>query len=261
MRSSRQQLQSTSASESLSVPPNTGSAAISVAMDEKVRHLERLASLGTLSASFAHEIRNALVPVRTFVELLLDQNKDAELADTVRREIIRIDGIVSHMLRLSANQRTAQSDFGMHELLTRLLRTLEPQLSARSIRLKTDFQAAADTIRGDPQQIDQIFLNLFLNALDAMGNDGELTVRTALLSRSKGGRKIHITVSDTGHGISAEHLPRLFEPFFTTKPHGTGLGLAITHQIIDLHGGKISVESDPGKGSVFHVLFPLQQKS
>src|SRR4051812_15220128 len=136
MRSSRQQQQqTTSRSGTLSVPDNLGSGAVAVAMNEKVQHLERLASLGTLSASFAHEIRNALVPVRTFVELLLAQNKDAELADTVRREIIRIDGIISHMLRLSANQRTAQSEFGMHELLTRLLRTLEPQLSARSIRL------------------------------------------------------------------------------------------------------------------------------
>jgi len=227
-------------------------------LDERMRHLDRLASLGTLSASFAHEIRNALVSVRTFVDLLLEQNKNAELAETVRHEIIRIDSIVWQMLRFSGTQRSTEADFGLHELLLRLMRALEPQLSARAIRLQTVFQAPADSVRGNSQQLEQAFMNLFLNALDAIGREGEIAIGTAFVPDGKtAGKRLHVTVSDTGHGITPEQMSRLFEPFFTTKPEGTGLGLAITRQIIELHSGTISVASDPGKGSVFHIVLPL----
>jgi two-component system sensor histidine kinase HydH len=236
-------------------------------IDEKLKRLERLARLGTLSASFAHEIKNAMVAVRTFVEMLLDQNKDAELRDIVKREMLRIDSIATQMLRLGAKPRPSSSEIHLNEVLERALRLIQPQLDARKIRLKRNLLAGPDLLRGDADQLEQAFTNILLNAIDAIepsARDAELSVSSSVLrvpggARTKAARcpALQITISDTGIGLSIEEQSKLFEPFFTTKPNGTGLGLAITRDIVEQHRGTISVESERNKGATFRILFPL----
>jgi two-component system sensor histidine kinase HydH len=234
-------------------------------LERKLRQLERLANIGTLSAGLAHEIRNALVAVRTFAELLLEANRDAELAVMARREIERIDSIVSRMLKFSGPVRSTASAISLHETLEHSLRLVRRQLEEKSITVNRLFQAAPGLVQGEDIQLQQAFLNLFLNALDAMGPKGTLTVTThpiappqatAAWPDGPGSPQIGVTVQDTGAGISPDNLARLFEPFFTTKPNGTGLGLSITRRIIQEHQGEISVQSQPGKGTVFQIVLP-----
>ncbi len=140
-----------------------------VELERKLRQLERLANVGTLSASMAHEIRNALVAVRTFTDLLLEKHQEAELAALARREIERLDSIVSRMLKFSAPVRSTASAISLCETLEHSLRLLQPRLEAKSITVNRLFQAAPDLVQGEDIQLQQAFLNLFLNALDAMG--------------------------------------------------------------------------------------------
>lgn len=232
---------------------------------DSLRQLERLASLGTLSAAMAHEIRNALVAGKTFVDLLLEKNQDAELAGVVRRELGRIDGIVSRMLKFAGSARTEFGPVHLHTTLEHSLRLVQPQLESKAIALEQSFQASPDRVHGDDYELEQAFVNLFLNALEAMRPDGKLTVTTDVVrggaaSAGSGGScdgaQLCVTIKDTGVGIAPEDLGRLFEPFFTTKAGGTGLGLAITQRILREHGGRIDARSDSGRGTTFTILLP-----
>jgi two-component system sensor histidine kinase HydH len=234
-------------------------------LERKLRQLERLANVGTLSASMAHEIRNALVAVRTFTDLLLEANRDADLAALARREIERIDSIAGRMLKFSGSVRSAASAISLHETLEYSLRLVQRRLEEMSITVNRLFLAAPGLVQGEDIQLQQAFLNLFLNALDAMEPHGTLTVTTrpiappsapAAWPQGPGSPQIAVTVQDTGAGISPDNLARLFEPFFTTKPNGTGLGLSITRRIIHEHQGEISVQSQPGKGTTFEIVLP-----
>ncbi len=147
-------------------------------LDKNLRRLERLASLGTLSAGLAHEIRNALVAMKTFVDLLLEKNQDAELAAIVRREIGRIDSIVAQMLKFAGPSLPTLVPIRLHEILDRSLRLLHHRLEAKMISLHRSYAAGSDLVRGDDYQLEQAFVNLFLNALEAMGPNGKLDVTT-----------------------------------------------------------------------------------
>ena len=232
--------------------------------DQILRRLDRLSSIGTLSAGLAHEIRNALVAVKTFVDLLLEKNQDAELSETVRREIGRMDSIVSQMLKFTSPLQAELSRIHVHDSLEHSLRMTQSRIGARPITIQREFQAADDLLMGDDRQLEQAFLNLLFNAVESIGADGAVRVSTDLVDAEDGklrdggqrAQHLRIRISDTGAGIAPENLPRIFEPFFTTKPRGTGLGLAITRQIIEEHRGSIQVESRPGTGSTFTILFP-----
>lgn len=232
-------------------------------LEQNFQHLDRLASIGTLSAGMAHEIRNALQAGKTFFDLLFEKHQDAELVDVARREICRIDAIASRMLRFVSTAEPAFGEVHLHEVLEHSLRLVQPQMDDRLISLNRSFQAVPDRVSGDDLQLQQAFVNLFLNALEAMGPKGTLTVATQNSSPDAGPKglpandaRIGLTIQDTGVGIPAENLARLFEPFFTTKAGGTGLGLPITKRIIQEHRGDISVESEPGKGTTFRIILP-----
>lgn len=232
-------------------------------LEGDIRQLDRLASVGTLAAEMAHEVRNALVAVKTFVDLLLEQNPQAELGDTVQREIKRMDSIVAQVLKYS---RPSAPDFGptgIHELLERSLRLVRARCEGRNITVVTRFAAQPDLVNGNEGCLEQAVLNLLLNATEAMSGDGTLTVETDFAASTAGAaltddkaQPLRIVIRDTGAGIAAEHLARLFEPFFTTKPDGTGLGLSITRRIIHEHRGVITAESELGKGASFQILLP-----
>jgi len=171
----------------------------------------------------------------------------------------RIDGLVTQMLRLSAPKSSALAPVQIHRLLDLSLRLLEHQMSGRMIVLKRDYRAGSDTVRGDESQLQQAFMNLVLNGVEAIGSNGELTVRTEIAPGGPGGNTLKIYFQDTGPGIAPEHLSRLFEPFFTTKQHGTGLGLAISRRVAEDHLGNIEVVSEVGRGSIFIVSLAAER--
>jgi two-component system sensor histidine kinase HydH len=234
-------------------------------LEQNMWRLDRLASIGTLSASMAHEIKNALVAGRTFIDLLLEKHQDSELVEIVRREMARIDSIVSRMLKFVGPPRQAFAPLHLHESLDHSLRLVQPQLEAKAISISRQFQAEPDLLNGDDYELQQAFVNIFLNALEAMKPSGSLTVVTERvpsdtthfgLRETAEASRLRVTIEDTGAGINAADMARLFEPFFTTKPSGTGLGLPITQRIIQEHRGSITAESQPGKGTAFRILFP-----
>jgi len=237
-------------------------------LEANLRRLDRLASIGTFSASMAHEIKNALVAVKTFFDLLPKSNQSAELAEIVTREITRIDSIVNQMLKFASPAKPAFSPLHLHEIIEHSLRLIEHQLERHKIKLSLRFAASPDIVKGDDYQLEQAFFNLFFNAMEAMGPNGRLTVATKIIrgrpaaSRKSGKfqRQLLVTIKDTGTGISSANLTRLFEPFFTTKPNGTGLGLSITRRIIQEHQGWITVKSVPVKGTTFDIVFPILKR-
>jgi len=258
---------------SISTTPNTR---VVVAVVERImttakldslRRVDRLASLGTLSASMAHEVRNAFVAVKTFIDLLIEQNPNAELGGLVRREMSRIDSLVAQMLRFAAPVNAGRNQLALHATIEHTLRMVTPSLKTRSIQLVKELAAQPDTIAGDDYQLEQAILNLLVNAVEAMGSEGTLAISTANLGagdpRSSGTDFatrpcVLLSVADTGPGIPTEARRHLFDPFFTTKPHGTGLGLAITQRIVKEHDGIITLASEPGHGCIFTLLFPAR---
>jgi two-component system nitrogen regulation sensor histidine kinase GlnL len=234
-------------------------------VEQHIQQLDRLASIGTLAAGMAHEIKNALVAGKTFLDLLLERHKDAELVEVVRREMERIDTLVSRMRKFAGSPRPAFREVSLHEVLDHSLQFVQPQVEAKVVSLNRSFQAAPDVLHGDDYQLQQAFVNLFLNAVEAMGPNGTLSVATDLLPPGPAPGKpadpadpahLRLTIKDNGIGVSPENMQRLFEPFFTTKPNGTGLGLLITRRIIQEHRGAISVQSELDKGTVFQILLP-----
>lgn len=235
-------------------------------MEEQIRRTDRLSSLGTLSAGMAHEIKNPLVTIKTFAQLLPQQHDDPEFRSTffelVGQEVKRIDAIVNRLLNFARPAKASLKPVSLHEIIENSLRLVEQQLAQHAITLNRQLDSKRYIIEADAEQLNQTFINFFLNAIQAMKKGGTLTVRTAQVlpapeaPPSDAGR-IHVDIQDTGCGVAPENLSKIFDPFFTTKEEGVGLGLSVSHGIIQEHNGTIDVESEPGKGTVFRVQFPL----
>ncbi len=232
-------------------------------VEESLVRLNRLSSLGLLSAGAAHEIKNALVAGKAFIDVLLEKHQDSDLAEIVRRELSRIDAIVSQILHYASPAPKASGPVDVHEVLDHSLRLIQPQVDGKVIAVRQELRSGQKTVNGDEFQLQQAFVNLLLNGIQAIGSDGILTVETNTLMEDELGPEpcLEVKISDTGMGIPADHQARLFEPFFTTKAKGTGLGLAITRQIIQEHGGSIAVRSELGEGAQFIILLPLGSPS
>ncbi len=228
--------------------------AVAIDLQENLRRLDRLANIGLVSASIAHEIKNGLVAISTFLELLLQKGDDAEMNAVVQREFKRIDSLASQMLKFAAAKPTVFTKVCAHDLLDHSLRLLEHQMNGRMIALKREYQASPSGVHGDESQLQQVFMNLVLNAVEAVGNNGEIFITTV----NSGDRQLAIHIRDSGSGISTENITHLFEPFFTTKKNGTGLGLAICRRIVEEHHGRIEVQSEVDRGSTFIVSLPLE---
>jgi signal transduction histidine kinase len=234
-------------------------------LEHSLRRLDRLASAGTLSAGMAHEIRNALVAVKTFVDLLLEKNKDDDLAEIVGNEMNRMVSMVSQILKFAVPAHPVFSAVPVHKILDRTLLLAQHRLEGREVVFERKFEAQTDVLNGDGYQLEQAFVNLLLNGVEAINGSGTLGVTTELLADEHGHvregeprRWMRIRISDSGGGITQENMARLFEPFFTTKQNGTGLGLAVTRRIIEEHSGTIQVDSHPGNGTTFTILLPTK---
>ncbi|HEY0369298.1 MAG TPA: ATP-binding protein [Chthoniobacterales bacterium] len=240
-------------------------------LEMQIRRSDRLASLGTLSAGMAHEIKNPLVSIKTFAQLLPERYQDSDFRETfsnlIGHEIDRIDSLVNQLLRFARPAKPLLKPMHVHDVLEKSLMLVAHRLYQKGIKLSRCWNADVDTIRADADQMEQVFLNFFLNAMDAMKEGGELTVTTEIRSASEWvspagagngyGEILRVSVRDNGEGIQSEHLAHVFDPFFTTKDYGTGLGLSVVHGIIQEHGGQIEVESELRKGTAFHILLPL----
>jgi PAS domain S-box-containing protein len=241
-------------------------------LELQIRRSDRLASLGTLSAGMAHEIKNPLVSIKTFAQLLPERYQDSDFRETfsnlIGHEIDRIDSLVNQLLRFARPAKPVLKPMHVHDVLEKSLQLVGHRLYQKEIKLTRSWEADVDTIRADADQLEQVFLNFFLNAMDAMNRGGELRVETeiragnewmAAISGSNGDSHevLRLTISDNGEGIRSEDIPHVFDPFFTTKDYGTGLGLSVVHGIIQEHGGQIEVESELTKGTSFHILLPL----
>jgi nitrogen-specific signal transduction histidine kinase len=247
-------------------------------LELQIRRSDRLASLGTLSAGMAHEIKNPLVSLKTFAQLLPERYQDSDFRDTfsnlIGHEIDRIDSLVNQLLRFARPAKPILKPLHAHEILEKALTLVGHRLYQKDIKLNRSWCADVDTIHGDADQLEQVFLNFFLNAMDAMKTHGELSVQTEIRSdeqwvgalgsangESNGNGRAReallITIRDSGEGIRTEDIPHVFDPFFTTKDYGTGLGLSVVHGIIQEHGGQIEVESELQKGTAFHISLPL----
>jgi nitrogen-specific signal transduction histidine kinase len=241
-------------------------------LELQIRRSDRLASLGTLSAGMAHEIKNPLVSIKTFAQLLPERYQDSDFRDTfsnlIGHEIDRIDSLVNQLLRFARPAKPVLKPMHVHDVLEKSLQLVGHRLYQKEIKLTRSWEADVDTIRADADQLEQVFLNFFLNAMDAMKHGGELNVVTeihaatewvAAISGTNGDSHevLRVTIRDDGEGIREEDIAHVFDPFFTTKDYGTGLGLSVVHGIIQEHGGQIEVESKLKKGTAFHILLPL----
>ena len=221
-----------------------------------LQHLQQLARLGAQSGSVAHEIKNALVGVKTFVELLAREHPECELARLAGAEVERIQALVSDMLRLAAKPQRTWELVGVRTVLEETVALLRCALRDKGLTTRTEFQDGANDVHGNREQLKQVFLNLLLNAAEASHAGESIEIR--MRARRK---QLEVTIRDFGIGMRPESLQRLFEPFFSTKSNGTGLGLSITHEIVQEHGGSIEVSSMPNEGSTFTVRLPLSRQA
>jgi signal transduction histidine kinase len=226
-------------------------------LEAKIRHFERLARLGVLSASLAHELRNSMVALSTLADILIEQQRDNELAQTVRRELDRANTLAVRMLKYARPDTLTQKPVSTHEILQRALRLANSRFKEAGATVTQSLLADPDTVSADETHLEQMFLNLLLNAADAIDSNGDVSLTTEIIQEQGVGRAIRIAFKDSGVGIAPEILPNLFQPFFTTKRHGTGLGLYLTRRIVDEHSGSITVDSSPGQGTSVHVCLPV----
>lgn len=235
----------------------------------KYYHAEKMATIGLLAAGVAHEINNPLTAIRGFAEGLqrrmaavrsgsapgFQQDVD-EYLETILKECRRCSDIVQSLLTFSPRRELEFSAVDINQLVRNVLRILHHRLKHYPqgflrLGLQPDLPAA----KGLPAELEQVILNLILNAMDAVFEDGQIQVRTG---SDHGSNWIWLEVVDNGCGIRSEHIPKLFEPFFTTKPVGKGIGIGLStcYSIIQTHGGEIAVDSSPGRGSRFTVRLP-----
>jgi two-component system sensor histidine kinase HydH len=224
----------------------------------EVARSQRLASVGRLAAGVAHEIRNPLSSIKGFAtyfkERYPDRPDDQQTADIMIQEVDRLNRVVGQLLEFARPVPVKPKPVALQALLNDSIKLIEDRAAEKDISIKTQNNIEVQEVWIDPDRINQVLLNLYLNAIDSMESGGELKVE---ISSDGQRRDVLIQVSDTGCGISREDLSRIFEPYFTTKSTGTGLGLAIAHNIVEAMGGRIKVNSEPGKGTVFSVTIPF----
>jgi two-component system sensor histidine kinase HydH len=225
---------------------------------KEVERSQRLAAVGSLAAGVAHEIRNPLSSLKGFATYFRQRYggvpDDVKVADIMIQEVDRLNRVITELLEFSRPMELKRRATDLAGLVRHTLGTIEGQARGEGVTVQSNLPPELPAAYIDPDRMTQVLLNLFLNALAAMDKGGVLTVGAA----RQDDYTLRVSVADTGTGIRKEDLGRVFDPYFTTKPSGTGLGLAIVHRIVEVHGGEIRLESEPGKGSTFTILLPIE---
>ncbi len=237
-----------------------------VELETQLSQADKLSSIGLLAAGVAHEVNTPLAVISSYAQMLSKQLQGDEqkggLLDKITRQTFRASEIVNNLLNFSRTSGAEFAEVNVNRIILDTLSLLEHQFKTAKIRVQDDLAPHLPAIQGNAGRLQQVFLNLFLNAKDAMPNGGTLRIMTS------NGDGVSVVVSDTGSGIAQEHIQRIYDPFFTTKAspqdgqkRGTGLGLSVTYGIIQEHAGKIRVESSPEEGTTFYLDFPLIRKA
>jgi two-component system, NtrC family, sensor kinase len=237
-----------------------------IELEAQLSQSDKLSSIGLLAAGVAHEVNTPLAVISSYAQMLSKQLQSdpqkGALLEKITRQTFRASEIVNNLLNFSRTSGTEFTEIDINKIISDTLALLEHQFKITRVTVKDERAAHIPPIHGSAGRLQQVFLNLFLNAKDAMTNGGTLRIATT------NGESVGVVISDTGTGIAQEHIHRIYDPFFTTKtapregqPRGTGLGLSVTYGIIQEHAGKIRVESRPGEGTTFYLDFPLTRKA
>ncbi len=231
-------------------------------LERRLFRSEGLAAIGELSAGIAHEIRNPLVAITTSVSLLKDEpqlsQEGQQLLDVVKEESDHLAAIVDDFLQFARPKKPSFHEEDINRLLSDVVNRYK-NWKGKKIRLVEHYENNIPPISLDKHQIQQVITNLVMNSLDAMDEDGVLTIETQR-EKKMSEDVVHVMVTDSGVGIPEDEITKIFQPFYSTKEKGTGMGLAICRRIINEHGGEISVESRVGKGTTFSVILPVRRK-
>lgn len=245
-------------------------AEIEVFHQQRLARAERLATLGELAASLAHEVKNPLAGIAGAIQVMADELPETDPRKEIMGEILdqvhRLDKTVRDLLAFA---RPGKPDIGpcdIHQVLDRVLILLAENPAAKQVRVVRAYQAGIPSLDADSKQLGQVFLNLLLNAIQAMPTGGQITLKTTMreIDGTDGNapmardRVVEVALTDTGPGIPPHLLQDIFNPFFTTKHRGTGLGLSVSRRIVEDHGGWIDAESPPGQGATFRVCLPVE---
>jgi two-component system sensor histidine kinase HydH len=233
----------------------------------EVRHLkrevartQRLASLGNLAAGVAHEIRNPLSSIKGFAtyfkERYRDNPQDGETADIMVQEVERLNRVISQLLEFARPMALEKKRTSLRELIPHSLKLIEGQAREKKITIRQELSPETPDVVIDADKMQQVLLNLYLNALGFMKEGGVLRVALSLSND----RQVNIVISDTGTGMDKKELSQIFDPYFTTRSSGTGLGLSIVHKIIEAHEGEINIKSAPGEGTTVSILLPAGKR-
>src|SRR5205823_5330526 len=231
-------------------------------MEEQMTQTEKLTSLGLLAAGVAHEVNTPLAVISNYIQMLAKQMPEGDprqsIIDKIVKQTFRASEIVNNLLNFSRTGAAEAASVDVNHVVEETLSLVAHPLKTSQIQVVKELSESLPPVHGSANKLQQVFLNLFLNARDAMPSGGMLEVRTAAHNGS-----VEIEIADTGAGIAREDINRIFDPFFTTKANGrgTGLGLSVSYGIIKEHAGKIDVRSTPGKGTSFHVEFPAARKA
>jgi two-component system NtrC family sensor kinase len=234
--------------------------------NDQLINAEKLASLGRMAAGVAHELNSPLTGIVTFAHLMLkrmppENKQDIEDLEVIIEQAERCSKIIKGLLGFSRKTSAEKVFVNINTVTENTISMVRNQAKFHNIKFTLNFDDSLPHISTDPNQLQQVFINLLINAADAMNERGQVTVATRVTSDTASGKRyVEIEFTDTGPGIPEEHLGRVFEPFFTTKPvgKGTGLGLAVSYGIIKKHGGNIFVRSELGRGASFFVRLPVE---
>jgi len=231
-------------------------------LEEQLQQSEKLASIGQMVATLAHEIRNPLGIIRSSAEVLAkksnpDPTRIQKLCGVIVEEATRLSNILKDFLDFAKPRSPSVRPIDVRDVIGRVRDNLEQEIKAREVRWsQPEFNGVPSMVIGDPDLLYQAFLNVAINAFEALERGGSLTIDIAPEDS-----RIRIDFADDGHGIGEDDLAKIFTPFFTTHEMGTGLGLSVVHNIVTAHGGEISVQSKEGKGAVFSILLPTDARS
>ena len=224
---------------------------------EGMKRAERLSAIGQLSAGLAHEIRNPLASISGAAAILargpsLDP-KNARCLEIITSECERLNGLLTNFLNFARPRPPRLQTVQLEPLLDNVLGLASHGVRGKTVHFEKAFGAGLPPVECDPEQLEQVLLNLMINAIEASPDGGTVTLAAAAEQRG-----IAISVLDHGHGVAAAHIDRLFDPFFTTKDHGTGLGLPVAHQIVGQMGGSLLARANPEQGMTFSVVLPAK---
>ncbi len=232
-------------------------------LERRLVQADKLSSIGLLAAGVAHEVNTPLAVISTYAQMLTKQvagdEQKSRMLEKIARQTFRASEIVNSLLNFSRTSTTELTAVQLNQVIQETLSLLEHQLKKAGIEVRTSLDPALEPVKGNAGKLQQVFLNLFLNARDAMEPRGVLEIETRCGTTASGEPGAVVEITDSGHGIAPEHLSRIYDPFFTTKSakKGTGLGLSVTYGIIQEHGAVIEANSRQGEGTCFHLEFPV----